>query len=195
MQRNDHVIGGLTDIAERMAAALGRTYHLVSGAPVPVAPLRTLALGYQHLHAPRFRSAVAGRPDRGADTCARSAPADSRPGTRGHAEDSWRRKTSPGCAGSDPRGSVGPVRDRRWPLPGWDHWPVHQHLLSDPPGDSGPRPYPARKPLREPRPRADRRPATICPAMRWHLAASVRDSSLSKRCAPARVGAGWDGPG
>ena len=30
------------------------TYHLVSGAPVPVAALRTLALGYQHLHAPRF---------------------------------------------------------------------------------------------------------------------------------------------
>ena len=52
----DHVIGGLTDIAERMAAAWGRTYHLVSvsGAPVPVAALRTLALGYQHLHAPRF---------------------------------------------------------------------------------------------------------------------------------------------
>ena len=50
----DHVIGGLTDIAERMAAASGRTYHLVSGAPVPVAALRTLALGYQRLHAPRF---------------------------------------------------------------------------------------------------------------------------------------------
>jgi hypothetical protein len=49
----DHVIGGLTDIAERMAAS-GRTYHLVSSAPVPVAVLRTLALGYQHLHAPRF---------------------------------------------------------------------------------------------------------------------------------------------
>ena len=45
---------GLTDIAERMAAASGRTYHLVSGAPVPVAALRTLALDYQHLHAPRF---------------------------------------------------------------------------------------------------------------------------------------------
>ena len=40
----DHVVGGLTDIAERMAAA-GRTFHLVSGAPVPVAALRTLALG------------------------------------------------------------------------------------------------------------------------------------------------------
>ena len=38
----DHVIGGLTDIAERMAAASGRTYHLVSGAPVPVAAFRRL---------------------------------------------------------------------------------------------------------------------------------------------------------
>src|SRR5262249_52952387 len=49
-----HVIGGLTDIAERMAAAANHTYPLVSGAPVPVSALRTLALGYQHLHAPRF---------------------------------------------------------------------------------------------------------------------------------------------
>jgi hypothetical protein len=29
----DHVIGRLTDIAERMAAASGRAHHLVSGAP------------------------------------------------------------------------------------------------------------------------------------------------------------------
>ena len=36
------------------AAASGSTYHLVSGAPLPLAALRTLALGYQHLHAPRF---------------------------------------------------------------------------------------------------------------------------------------------
>ena len=50
----DHVIGGVTDIAERMAAASGGTYHLVSRAPVPVAALRTLALGYPHLHPPRF---------------------------------------------------------------------------------------------------------------------------------------------
>jgi hypothetical protein len=41
----DHVIGGLTDIAERMAASSGRTYHLVSSAPMQVAALRTLALG------------------------------------------------------------------------------------------------------------------------------------------------------
>lgn len=50
----DHVIGGLIDIAERMAVAAGRTYHLVSTAPVPVAALRTLALVYPQLHAPRF---------------------------------------------------------------------------------------------------------------------------------------------
>src|SRR5262249_23742326 len=50
----DHVIRWLIDIAERMAAAASRTYHLVSGAPVPVTALRTLALGYRHLHAPRF---------------------------------------------------------------------------------------------------------------------------------------------
>jgi hypothetical protein len=31
-----------------------RCLSLVSGAPAPVAALRTLALGYQHLHAPRF---------------------------------------------------------------------------------------------------------------------------------------------
>ncbi len=50
----DHVIGGLTDIAERMPAAAGRTYHLVSGAPVPLAAFRTLALGFAYLCAPRF---------------------------------------------------------------------------------------------------------------------------------------------
>jgi len=50
----DHVIGGLIDLAERIEAAAGRTYHLVSGAPVPVAGLRGLALAYPQLHAPRF---------------------------------------------------------------------------------------------------------------------------------------------
>ena len=50
----DHVIGGLTDIAERMPAASGRTFHLVSGAPVPVTALRTVALADSRLHAPRF---------------------------------------------------------------------------------------------------------------------------------------------
>ncbi len=50
----DHVIGGLTDIAEGMQTASGRTYHLVSGAPVPVTALRTVALADQRLHAPCF---------------------------------------------------------------------------------------------------------------------------------------------
>lgn len=48
----DHVIGGLTDIAERMDAAVGQTFHLVSGAPVPLAFLADLALDYPGLYAP-----------------------------------------------------------------------------------------------------------------------------------------------
>ena len=50
----DHVVAGLTDIAERMDRAAGLNFHLVSGTPVPVAGLRELALGYPQLHAPRF---------------------------------------------------------------------------------------------------------------------------------------------
>jgi nucleoside-diphosphate-sugar epimerase len=50
----DHVIGGLTDIAERMAAAWAAPITWSPARPVPVAALRTLALGYPHLHAPRF---------------------------------------------------------------------------------------------------------------------------------------------
>ncbi len=50
----DHVAAGLTDIAEQMAEAAGRTFHLVSGAPVPVTGLAALADAYPQLHAPRF---------------------------------------------------------------------------------------------------------------------------------------------
>ncbi len=50
----DHVIGGLTDISEHMEAAAGRTFHLVSGKPVPVAALASLAQDYPALHAPRL---------------------------------------------------------------------------------------------------------------------------------------------
>lgn len=50
----DHVIAGLIDIAERIPAAAGRAYHLVSGAPVPIPALRTLALEYPQMNAPRF---------------------------------------------------------------------------------------------------------------------------------------------
>lgn len=50
----DHVIAGLTDIAERMDVAAGLNFHLVSGTPVPVSGLTELALGYPQLYAPRF---------------------------------------------------------------------------------------------------------------------------------------------
>lgn len=50
----DHVVAGLTDIAERIAEAAGRTFHLVSGTPVPVAGLLALSADYPQLHAPRF---------------------------------------------------------------------------------------------------------------------------------------------
>ena len=50
----DHVVHGLTDIAERMGDADGRIFHLVSGAPVPVAQLRDLALSYPQFQAPYF---------------------------------------------------------------------------------------------------------------------------------------------
>ena len=55
----DHVVHGLADIAasmgaERMGTAAGRIFHLVSGAPVPVALLRDLALSYPQFQAPCF---------------------------------------------------------------------------------------------------------------------------------------------
>ena len=50
----DHVVAGLTDIAERIAEAAGRTFHLVSGAPIPVSGLAALADSFPQLHAPRF---------------------------------------------------------------------------------------------------------------------------------------------
>ncbi|HEY0202814.1 MAG TPA: SDR family oxidoreductase [Acetobacteraceae bacterium] len=50
----DHVIGGLTDIAENMQGAAGRTFHLVSGCPVPVSALAGLAYDYPMLYAPRL---------------------------------------------------------------------------------------------------------------------------------------------
>lgn len=50
----DHVVGALTDIAERMAAADGRIYHLAAAEPVPLAALAALAAAFPHLHAPDF---------------------------------------------------------------------------------------------------------------------------------------------
>ncbi len=50
----DHVAEGLADIAERMDAASGKTFHLVSGAPVPATALAALALDYPGFQMPRF---------------------------------------------------------------------------------------------------------------------------------------------
>lgn len=50
----DHVVAGLVDIAERMEAAAGKVFHLVSGVPIPVTALSDLAGAYPQLCAPRF---------------------------------------------------------------------------------------------------------------------------------------------
>lgn len=46
----DHVVEGLVDIVERFDGATGRTFHLVSGDPTPVAAL--VALDYPGFHVP-----------------------------------------------------------------------------------------------------------------------------------------------
>ena len=48
----DHVTAGLCDLAERIDEAAGRTYHLVSGGPVPVELLRDVIASVPHLVAP-----------------------------------------------------------------------------------------------------------------------------------------------
>ena len=50
----DHVIGGLTDIIESFEMAAGKTFHLVSGDPAPLAALT--ALDYPGFHVPRLVS-------------------------------------------------------------------------------------------------------------------------------------------
>ena len=51
----DHVIGGLIDIVENFEMAAGKTFHLVSGDPAPLAALT--ALDYSGFHVPRLVSA------------------------------------------------------------------------------------------------------------------------------------------
>lgn len=48
----DHVVGGLVDIVELFEAARGRSFHLVSGDPSPVAAL--VALDYPGFYVPRL---------------------------------------------------------------------------------------------------------------------------------------------
>ena len=50
----DHVVDGLTDIAERMAQANGRIFHLAAGDPVPLAAMKTLGGEQPQLREPRF---------------------------------------------------------------------------------------------------------------------------------------------
>jgi nucleoside-diphosphate-sugar epimerase len=50
----DHVIGGLIDIIENFEIAAGKTFHLVSGDPAPLAALT--ALDYSGFHVPRLVS-------------------------------------------------------------------------------------------------------------------------------------------
>jgi len=50
----DHVVGGLTDIAERMAQADGRIFHLAASDPVPLTALDALAAEFPDLRVPRF---------------------------------------------------------------------------------------------------------------------------------------------
>lgn len=50
----DHVAAGLVDLAERMDEAAGRTFHLVSAAPVPVERFRDAIAAVPQFHAPTF---------------------------------------------------------------------------------------------------------------------------------------------
>ena len=50
----DHVVGALTDIAERMAVADGRIFHIASNDPVPLNALQSLAAEFLHFHEPCF---------------------------------------------------------------------------------------------------------------------------------------------
>ena len=50
----DYVVAGICDLAERIERAVGQTFHLVSGAPVPIAALCALSGHYRHFCTPRL---------------------------------------------------------------------------------------------------------------------------------------------
>ncbi len=50
----DHVAGGLVDLAERIGEAAGGTFHLVSGAPVPVTSFRDAIAAWPGFRAPEL---------------------------------------------------------------------------------------------------------------------------------------------
>lgn len=59
----DHVAAGLIDLAERIEAAAGGTFHLVSGAPVPVGLFREAIASLPHFAAPVLADPASFDPD------------------------------------------------------------------------------------------------------------------------------------
>lgn len=55
----DHVAGGLVDLVEGMERAIGRTFHLASRTPIPVAEFIAAIAAFPHLHPPRIVAADA----------------------------------------------------------------------------------------------------------------------------------------
>ena len=60
----DHVVAGLVVMAENMDGAAGRTVHLASGAPVPVATFRDAIAAVPHFHVPELVAPAAFDPAR-----------------------------------------------------------------------------------------------------------------------------------
>jgi len=50
----DHVAGGIVALAENMRVVVGKTFHLVSGAPLPVAQFRDAIAAYPQFTAPKL---------------------------------------------------------------------------------------------------------------------------------------------
>ena len=59
----DHVAGGIVALAERMQAAAGGTYHLVSGGPVPVEHFAAAIGSFDAFEAPKLVDAAGFDPD------------------------------------------------------------------------------------------------------------------------------------
>lgn len=55
----DHVAGGLADLVERIDEAAGRTFHLASRTPIPVAEFIAAIAAFPHLRPPRIEEAAA----------------------------------------------------------------------------------------------------------------------------------------
>lgn len=58
----DHVAAGLVEIAEATEEAIGKTFHLTSRTPIPVAEFTAAIGAFPHLHRPRLVDAKAFEP-------------------------------------------------------------------------------------------------------------------------------------